>query len=61
MTVKVATYRVPDNKSYTTSDSGSIASLIETWLGTLTIATVYGMIIEHHQGFWICIIVYSES
>ena len=40
------------------SDS-AIASAIETWLDGLSVTTVYEIGIEHYQGFWHVLVIYT--
>ena len=56
LTVKFAMYRKPDNDS-----DADIDSDVETWLGTLTIANIYGWTVVHTKGYWEYTIIYDES
>jgi len=54
ITFSVNANQFPDNVTMATT-----ATAIATWLGTLTVTTVYEISIEHHAGFWKVIILYA--
>ncbi len=54
ITFDTAANQFPDNVSKATT-----ATAIKTWLNTLTVTTVYELIICHVKGFYVAILVYA--
>lgn len=54
ITFTVAQKKIPDNVIEAT-----FASTLKSWLDSLSVTTVYGLEIEHLQGFWIVTVIYA--